>query len=43
MRDRTADKRHVLHSGQSNIGNELPAAAQQAIVLLSGEASSDAL
>src|SRR5260370_6765649 len=38
-----ANEGDVLHSGQPNIGDELAATAQEAYVLLSGDASSDAL
>src|SRR5260370_42710397 len=38
-----ANEGDVLHSGQPNIGDELAATAQEAYVLLSDDASSDAL
>jgi hypothetical protein len=43
MRDGAANESDVLHSGQPNIGHELPATAQEPIVFLSGDAGSDAL
>src|SRR5215468_5696927 len=43
MRYGAADEGDVLHSGQSNIGDELPATAQEAIIFLSADSSSDAL
>jgi hypothetical protein len=43
MRDGAADESDVLHSGQPNIGDELPATAQEPIIFLSGDAGPDAL
>jgi hypothetical protein len=43
VRGRTARESHVLHAGQPDVGNELPTAAHEAVVFLSGEASSDTL
>jgi hypothetical protein len=43
VRDRAADEGDVLHSGQLDVGNELPTTAHEAIVLLSDETSSDTL
>ena len=34
MGDRAAHERNVFHAGEAQVGNELPAAAQQAVVLL---------
>src|SRR5437660_10113979 len=43
MRYGAAEKGDVLHSRQPDIGDELPATAQEAIVFLSADASSNAL
>jgi hypothetical protein len=43
VRDRAAYERHILHAGEMQIGDELAAAAQQAIVLLAAKARADAL
>jgi hypothetical protein len=43
MRERAADKRHVLHAGQANIADILPKPAHQALVLLARQPRADAL
>ena len=41
MRDGAAHESDVLHSRQSNVGDELPTTAHQAVIFLSRDASSD--
>ncbi len=43
VRERAADKSHILHAGQANIADILPQAAHQALVLLAGQPRADAL
>src|SRR5262249_52498637 len=43
VREGAADEGHVLHSRQAKVGNELAATAHEAVVFLSGDASSDPL
>jgi hypothetical protein len=43
MRDGAAHESDVPHSRQTNVGDELAATAHQAVVFLSGDASSDTL
>ena len=43
MGERAADERHVLHAGETDIGNELAAAAHQPVVFLAQEPCAYAL
>ncbi len=37
MRQRAAHERHILHAGKTDVGDELAAAAHQAVVFLAQE------
>lgn len=43
MGERAAHERHILHTGEMQVGNELAAPAQQAIVFLAAKARADTL
>ena len=43
VRERAADKSHILHAGQANVADILPQAPHQALVLLAGQPRADAL
>jgi hypothetical protein len=43
MRERASDEGDILHAGEAEVGDELAAAAQQAVVLLAQETRANAL